>query len=163
MNSRGSRKNSLSQLAVNRRARFDYFIEEQFEAGLVLEGWEVKSARAKKIQLRGSYVIEQGGELFLTGSYITPLPSASSHIRPQADRTRKLLLNRREIDQVVAGIKRKGYSCTCLSLYLANGRIKASIALVRGKKQHDKRDQSKRADWARERQRLLKKDITGNH
>lgn len=156
MNQKKNRTSSSNEIIQNRRVKFDYFIENQFEAGMVLEGWEVKSLRAKKVQLVGSFVIAQSSELFLAGSQIVPLPTASTHIKPKIERLRKLLLNRREINQIISSIRQKGYSCVCLSLYWSQGKAKAKIALVQGKKKHDKRAQSKSDDWAREQQRLMK-------
>lgn len=145
-----------NSIAQNRRARFDYNLDSRFEAGLVLEGWEVRSLRAGKVQLPGSFVVERGGELFLVGARINPLPSASTHVQPQPDRMRKLLLHRHEITQVVNGIRKKGKTCVCTAMYWQTGKAKVAIALARGKQRHDKRAASKERDWAREQRRIIK-------
>jgi SsrA-binding protein len=144
------------QIAQNKKAYHDYFIEQRFEAGLVLEGWEVKSLRAGRVQLRDCYVLLKDGEAFLFGALINPLPSASTHIEPDPQRTRKLLLNRLEISRLIGAIERKGYTAIALSLYWKKGRAKCELGLAKGKKQHDKRDTEKERDWQRDRQRLLK-------
>lgn len=155
-----SRKSSKSKapgtIAQNRKARHDYHIDERFEAGLVLEGWEVKSLRAGKAQLRDAYVLFKDNEAFLIGALINPLPSASTHITPDPQRTRKLLLNRREIDSLRGSVERKGSTAIALGLYWKNGRVKADLGLAHGKKQHDKRAAEKERDWSREKSRLLK-------
>jgi SsrA-binding protein len=145
-----------STIAQNKKARFDYFIEERFEAGLALQGWEVKSLRAGKAQLVDSYVIIRGGEAWLLGSHVTPLSTASTHIQPDPTRTRKLLMNRREIDRLAGLVERKGYTLVALELYWNKGRAKLSVGLAKGKKQHDKRATEKDRDWQRDRARLLK-------
>ncbi|MGR8921701.1 MAG: SsrA-binding protein SmpB [Gammaproteobacteria bacterium] len=145
-----------SQIAQNRKARHDYHIEERLEAGLVLEGWEVKSLRAGKVQLRDAYVLLKDGEAFLLGLTITPLPSASTHVTPEPQRTRKLLLNRREIDHLRGAVERKGLTVVALALYWSKGRAKVDLGVARGKKQHDKRASEKSRDWEREKSRLLK-------
>ena len=149
----------VGQIVKNRRASYDYLIDSQFEAGLVLEGWEVKSLRAKKADPTGAFVIERGGELFLTGVRIDPLISTTTHVVIRPDRNRKLLLSRREINQIIAGINRKSYTCICLSLHWKSGKAKAAIALARGKRLYDKRAQSKEEDWQREQQRILKHQL----
>jgi SsrA-binding protein len=141
-------------IAVNRRARHDYFIEEQFEAGLVLEGWEVKSLRSGKGQINDSYVLLKGGEAWLLNAHIAPLLSASTHIHPNPTRTRKLLLNQRELDKLYGAVQRKGYALIPLAMYWKKNRAKLSIALAKGKKLYDKRETEKRRDWEREKQRL---------
>lgn len=146
----------VGTIVRNRRATYDYLIDSQFEAGLVLEGWEVKSLRAKKADPTGAFVIERGGELFLTGVRIDPLISTTTHMAVRPSRNRKLLLNRREINQIITGISRKGYTCVCLSLYWKSGKAKAAVALAQGKRLHDKRAQSKAEDWQRDQQRILK-------
>ncbi|QEP43946.1 SsrA-binding protein SmpB [Ectothiorhodospiraceae bacterium BW-2] len=151
-----STTNNSATIAQNRKARFDYFIEENYEAGLALEGWEVKSLRAGKCQLVDSYVIIKADEAWLLGSLITPLLSASTHIQPDATRTRKLLLHRREIDKLRGAVERRGYTLVALSLYWSKGRVKADIGLARGKQGHDKRQVEQDRDWAREKQRLFK-------
>ncbi len=145
-----------SLIAENRRARFEYTIEDTFEAGLVLEGWEVKSLRAGKVQLVDSYVIIKHGEVWLLGAHITPLPTASTHIHPDPTRTRKLLLHKDEIARLTGAVERKGYTLVPLKLYWKRGRAKLLIGLARGKKAHDKRAAIKERDWQREKQRLLK-------
>lgn len=144
-------------VAVNRKARHDYFIEERIEAGLVLEGWEVKSLRDGRLQLSESYVLLKNGAAWLIGAHISPLVSASTHINPDPTRSRKLLLNRREINRLIGSVERQGYTVVPLSLYWKRGRAKLEIALVQGKKQHDKRAVVKTREWEREKARTLKK------
>lgn len=151
-----SKKNSSASIAINKKARFDYFIEDEFEAGLVLLGWEVKSLRAGKINLSDAHVIIKHGEAFLLGAQIQPLPTAAAHLLPDATRTRKLLLNRRELNQLIGSVERQGYSIVPLSLYWSKNNIKMKIALVKGKKMHDKRDTIKDRDWQRDKARLMK-------
>ena len=145
-----------SSIARNKKARHDYHIDERFEAGLVLEGWEVKSLRAGKAQLRDAYVLLKDNEAFLFGALINPLPSASTHINPEPQRTRKLLLHRREIDHLKGAVERKGMTAVALALYWKKGHAKVEIALARGKRQHDKRAAEKDRDWQREKSRILK-------
>jgi SsrA-binding protein len=145
------------KIAENRKARHDYFIEEDFEAGLALEGWEVKSLRAGRANLTESYAILKGGEAWLVGAHISPLPSASTHIRTDPVRTRKLLLHRRELDKLIGSVERKGYTLVPLSLYWQRGRTKLRVGLAKGKKQHDKRAADKDRDWKRQKERILKK------
>ena len=145
-----------SQIAVNKKARHDFFIEDRFEAGLALEGWEVKSLRAGRAQLTESYVLLRNGEAWLFGAHISPLTSASTHVKTDPTRTRKLLLHRHEIDNLVGQVERKGYTLVPLTLYWKKGRAKLEIGLARGKKQHDKRAAEKDRDWAREKARILK-------
>jgi len=149
-------KNSTNTIAVNRKARFDYFIEDQFEAGVALEGWEVKSLRAGRVQIKESYVIVQNGEVFLVGAHISPLQQASTHINPNPTRSRKLLLHRKEIGKLIGATEREGYTLVPLNMYWVRGRAKLKIALAKGKKQHDKRQTIKQREWDREKQRLLK-------
>lgn len=144
-------------IAFNRKALHDYTLEERYEAGVALHGWEVKSLRAGKIQIAESYVLLKRGEAWLVGSHISPLLSASTHVHPDPTRTRKLLLHRKEIDKLIGLIERKGYTVVPLSVYFSRGRVKLEIALVKGKKEHDKRDSEKDRDWQREKQRLFKK------
>jgi len=146
-------------IAENRKARHDYFIEEQLEAGLSLEGWEVKSLRASRANLKESYVIVKDGEAWLLGAHISPLVSASTHVSPDPIRTRKLLLHRRQIDRLTGAVERRGYTVVPLLLYWSHGKVKLKLGLAKGKKQHDKRAVEKDRDWQRQRQRLLKKDI----
>jgi SsrA-binding protein len=144
-------------IAENRRARFDYFIEERFEAGLALQGWEVKSMRAGKAQIAESYVFLRDGEAFVLGAHITPLNTASTHVTIDPTRTRKLLLNRKELAHLVGAVERKGYTLVPLELYWKNGRAKLQIGLAKGKKQHDKRATEKDRDWERDRARALRR------
>lgn len=140
----------------NRKAFHDYFIEERFEAGLVLEGWEVKAIRAGRAHLKEAYVIVQGAALFLLGAHITPLNSASTHVHPDPTRTRKLLMHGAEIAKLIGKVERAGYTLVPLDLHYSRGRIKLAIGLARGKKQYDKRATEKEREWQRERQRLIK-------
>ena len=143
-------------IAENRKARFEYFIEETYEAGIALQGWEVKSLRAGRAQLKEAYVFIKDGEAFLFGAHISPLPTASTHVLPDPIRTRKLLLNRAEIDRLVGAVERRGYTLVPLEMYGKKGRAKLRIGLAKGKKEHDKRASSKDRDWQREKSRLLK-------
>ncbi len=143
----------------NRKATHDYFIEERYEAGLVLEGWEVKAIRAGHVQLKESYVIVRNGEIFIIGMHVSPLPTASTHIRPEATRTRKLLLHAEEIKKLIGKTEQRGYTLVPLNLHYKSGRIKLDFGLGRGKKLHDKRDTARDKDWARERERLMKHDV----
>jgi SsrA-binding protein len=145
-------------IVQNRQATHDYFIEDRFEAGLVLEGWEVKAIRAGHVQIKESYIIVRDGEIFIIGMHISPLPTASTHIRPEATRTRKLLLHADEIKKLIGKTEQRGYTLVPLNLHYRNGRIKLDFGLGRGKKQHDKRDSAREKDWAREKERLLKHD-----
>ncbi|HBS26480.1 MAG TPA: SsrA-binding protein [Gammaproteobacteria bacterium] len=149
------KKKSPATIAQNKKARFDYHIDETFEAGLVLEGWEVKSIRDGRVQLKESYAIVHRGEVFLHGCHITPLISASTHINPQQTRERKLLLHRKEIDKLIGAVDRKGYTLVPLSLFWSKGKVKLSIGLGKGKKQHDKRATEKDRDWQRQKARTL--------
>ncbi len=143
-------------IAQNRRARHDYFIEEKFEAGLALQGWEVKSLRAGKMTISESYIIFKDNEAFLFGSQIIPLLSASTHVIPEANRTRKLLLSRRQIEMLMGAVNQKGYSCVPLVCYWKGALVKCEIALVKGKQMHDKRATEKERDWSREKQRIFR-------
>jgi SsrA-binding protein len=145
-----------STIALNKKARHDYFIEDRVEAGIALQGWEVKSLRAGRAQLTESYILLRDNEAWLFGMHISPLLSASTHITPDATRTRKLLLHRREIDKLTGAVERKGYTLVPLALYWKRGRAKLEIALARGKQSHDKRAADKERDWNREKQRLLR-------
>jgi SsrA-binding protein len=142
----------------NRKARHDYFIEEQFEAGLALEGWEVKSLREGRANIKEGYAVIRGSEAWLLGANFSPLPAASTHVHPDPVRPRKLLLNRRELDRLIGAVEREGYTLVPLSLYWKNGRAKLGLGLAKGKKQHDKRASDKERDWQRQKQRLLRKD-----
>ena len=143
-------------IAQNKKAFYDYFIEERFEAGLVLEGWEVKAIRAARVQLKEAYVVVMGGALNLIGSHISPLPTASTHVNPDPVRTRKLLMHREEIHKLIGKVERAGYTLVPLDMHYVRGRIKLEIGLAKGKKQHDKRETEKDREWQREKQRLLK-------
>ncbi len=143
-------------IALNKRARHEYHIDERFEAGVALLGWEVKSLRAGKGQITEAYAIVKDGEIFLFGSQIMPLLSASTHVVPEARRTRKLLLKRIEIDRLVGAIERKGYTLVPTALYWKNNRVKCELGLAKGKQDHDKRDAEKDRDWNREKQRALR-------
>ncbi len=140
----------------NRKAFHDYFIEERLEAGLALEGWEVKAIRAGRTQLKEAYVVVLSGELYLLGSHISPLLTASTHVKPDPTRTRKLLLHAEEISKLIGKVERAGYTLIPLNLHYSRGRIKLEIGLAKGKKQHDKREAEKERDWEREKQRLLR-------
>jgi SsrA-binding protein len=141
----------------NKKAFFDYFIEDRFEAGIVLEGWEVKAIRAGRAQIKEGYVILKKGELFVIGAHISALPEASTHVNPDPVRTRKLLLNRDEIKKLIGKIEQRGYTLVPLNLHFKGGRIKLEIGLAKGKKQHDKREVEKEKDWKREQEQLMKK------
>ena len=144
-------------IAENRRARYDYFIEEQFEAGLALEGWEVKSMRAGKAQLTEAYVYIRNGEAFLIGAHLAPLRTASTHKVADPVRTRKLLMHRNQIDRLIGATERKGYTIVPLELYWKHGRAKLQVGLAKGKKQHDKRATDTARDWERDRARLMRR------
>ena len=143
-------------IANNKKAFHDYFIEEQLEAGLVLEGWEVKAIRAGRVQIKESYIHWKRGAFYLVGCHITALATASTPVKPDPVRQRKLLLNQSEINKLVAKIERAGYTIVPLNLHYKGGNIKMDIGLAKGKKQHDKRESLKEADWKREKQRLMK-------
>jgi SsrA-binding protein len=143
-------------IALNKKSRHDYFIEERFEAGVALQGWEVKSLRAGRCQLVDCYVLLKDGEAFLLGARIEPMHSASSHVDANADRTRKLLLNARELIKLFAGVQRDGYTAVCTAMYWKRHLVKCEIALARGKKEHDKRETEKNRDWQRQKQRLVR-------
>jgi len=149
-------KSSSSTIALNKKARHNYFIEDRFEAGIALQGWEVKSLREGRVQLTESYVILQNGEAWLFGFHISPLLSASTHITPDPTRSRKLLLHRRELDKLIGAVERKGYTLVATALYWKRGRAKLEIALARGKQSHDKRATQKDQEWTRSKQRLLR-------
>jgi SsrA-binding protein len=143
-------------IASNRRARHDFFIDERYEAGLALKGWEVKALRAGRLQLAEGYVMVKNGEAWLLGSHITPLNSASTHVVPEPTRTRKLLLKRRELDHLTGAVERKGFTLVPLSMYWKDGRAKLELGLARGKKEHDKRDTERERDWQRDKARVLR-------
>jgi SsrA-binding protein len=144
-------------IAENRKARYEYFIEERFEAGIALQGWEVKSMRAGRAQLTEAYVYLRNEEAFLFGAHLTPLRSASTHVEAVPDRTRKLLLNHSELRKLVGSVERRGYTLVPLELYWKNGRAKLAIGLAKGKKQHDKRAVEKDRDWQRDKARALRR------
>jgi len=143
-------------IVENRKAQHDYFIEERYEAGIALEGWEVKAIRAGRAQLKEAYVIVRNEELFLIGAHISALPAASTHVQPDPVRTRKLLLHAEEIRRLIGKVDRAGYTLVPLDLHYVRGRVKLNIGLAKGKKQHDKRAAEKEKEWKREQQRLLK-------
>jgi SsrA-binding protein len=147
---------STSLIAQHKKATFDYFIEERYEAGIVLEGWEVKSLRAGKVQLVDSYVFFKKGEAFLLGGLITPLLSASTHVKADASRTRKLLLKKREIERLQGAVDREGYTVVPLRLYWKGHRVKLEVGLAKGKKEYDKRNSIKEKEWQRNKARILK-------
>lgn len=155
-----SKKNQKQQnatIAVNHQATHEYFIEERYEAGIVLEGWEVKSLREGRVQLKESYVNIKRGEAWLAGAHISALLSASTHVNPDAVRAKKLLLNRHELNKLIGAVERKGYTLIPLTMYWKNGRAKLEIGLAKGKQLHDKRASSKDRDWQREKARIMKK------
>jgi len=156
-NAKKKKPSESNTIALNKKSRHDFILGERYEAGLVLEGWEVKSLRAGRIQLRDSYVIVKDNEAWLLGALITPLPTASTHIHPDPTRTRKLLLHREQLNKLIGAVERKGYALIPTAMYWIRGRAKLEIALAKGKQAHDKRASEKDRDWSREKQRLLKK------
>ncbi|UZG46141.1 SsrA-binding protein SmpB [Caldimonas thermodepolymerans] len=157
-----STKDDLMSIAENRRARFEYHIEERFEAGIVLEGWEVKAIRAGQVQLTDGYVVIRDGELYLIGCRINALRTASTHVRPEADRTKKLLMKKDEIRRLIGKVEQRGYTLVPLSMYYKNGLVKVEIALAKGKQLHDKRETEKKRDWEREKGRLMRHKVSSN-
>jgi len=151
-----AKKKSPANIAQNKRARYDFQIEETFEAGISLQGWEVKSLREGHVQLKESYALLKNNEAFLLGCHITPLLSASTHINPDATRTRKLLLHRSELDKLIGAVERKGYTLVPMSLFWKHGRAKLQLGLGKGKKKHDKRATEKSRDWQRQKERIMK-------
>lgn len=149
-------KNTSSSIAINKKARHDYTIEDTYEAGIVLEGWEVKSIREGRVQMTDTYVMIKGSEIFWVAGQITALLSASTHVNPEPTRARKLLLNRREIDKLIGAVDRKGYTLVPLKMYWSKGRAKMQIGLAKGKQEHDKRAADKDRDWNREKARIMK-------
>ena len=143
-------------ILTNKKAFHDYFIEERFEAGIALEGWEVKAIRAGRANIKESYVVVRNGELFIFGMHITPLAEASTHIKPDPLRTRKLLLHASQINRLIGKVERAGYALIPLDLHSLKGRVKAEVGLAKGKKQHDKREAEKNRDWEREKARLMR-------
>ena len=151
------KQSESNTIALNKKSRHDFILGERYEAGLVLEGWEVKSLREGRVQLRDSYVIVKDNEAFLLGALITPLPTASTHIQPDPQRTRKLLLHREELNKLIGAVERKGFALIPTAMYWKKGRAKLEIALAKGKQAHDKRASERERDLSREKQRLLKK------
>ena len=147
-------------IAENRRARYEYHIDEQFEAGVVLEGWEVKAVRAGQVQLTDGYVTIRNGELFLIGCRINALRNASAHVSPEADRTKKLMMHKEQIKRLVGKVEQRGFTLVPLNLHYKGGRVKAEIALAKGKAQHDKRETVKKRDWEREKGQLMRHKIS---
>ena len=156
-NKTGKDKGNGGTIALNKRARHDYHLEERFEAGLALQGWEVKSIRAGRANIGESYAVVRDGEIFLFGAQMTPLISASTHVVADERRTRKLLLHRREIDILIGRVQRDGYTVVPTSMYWKGNRIKIELALAKGKQDHDKRQANKDRDWAREKQRVMRR------
>ncbi len=145
-------------IALNKKAKHDYQIEERYEAGVALEGWEVKSLRAGRVQLRDSYVLIQKGEAWLFGAHITPLATTATHLHADPTRSRKLLLHRAELNKLIGLVERKGYTLVPTALYWKKARVKVEIGLAKGKQAHDKRAAEKDRDWAREKQRMLRRN-----
>lgn len=156
-NKKNKPQNNSSTICLNKKAGFDYFLLERLEAGLSLQGWEVKSLRAGRAQLRDTYVLLKEGEAWLLGAVINPLPTASTHIHPETQRTRKLLLHRRELSKLIGAVERKGQTIVPTAMYWKNGRVKLEVALAKGKKEYDKRDTEKERDWQRQKERLFKR------
>lgn len=150
------KKSESNTIVLNKKARHDFTLGERFEAGIELQGWEVKSLRAKKVQIRDSYVFIKNNEAWLSSTVITPLETASTHISPEPQRMRKLLLHRDEITKLISAVERKGYTLVATAMYWKKGRAKLEIALAKGKKEHDKRASEKDRDWTREKARMLK-------
>ncbi len=148
-------------IAENRRARFEYHIEETYEAGLVLQGWEVKAIRAGQVQLTDGYVVIKGGELHMIGCRINALRSASTHVNPEADRTKKLLMRSEEIKRLIGKVEQRGFTMVPLNLHFKGSYVKADIALAKGKADHDKRNTIKERDWEREKGRLMRHKVSG--
>ncbi len=157
MSSKKSKKPASNVIALNRKARHDYFIEDTLEAGLVLEGWEVKSLRAGNVQLAESYVYIRSGEAWLFGAHFSPLNTASTHVKPDPTRNRKLLIHRQELDRLIGAVERKGFALVPLDLHWHKGRAKLKVGMAKGKKQHDKRATDRERDWKRQKERILKR------
>ncbi|RLJ20070.1 SsrA-binding protein [bacterium endosymbiont of Escarpia laminata] len=155
--SKSAKSSGGSTIALNKKAKHDFFIEERYEAGISLQGWEVKSLRAGRVQIKESYVIIQNGEAYLFGAHITPLKTASTHVATDPTRSRKLLLHRRELSKLIGLVERKGYTLVPTALYWKKGYAKLEIGLAKGKKQHDKRSSDKDRDWKREKERIFKR------
>lgn len=154
--SKHKKKSSPDTICDNRKSRHDYFLEARFEAGVVLEGWEVKSLRAGRGQLVDSYIVLKRGEAYLLGTHIPTLPTTSTHVKTEPNRTRKLLLHKKELNQLIGAVERKGYALIPIRLYWKGPKVKCEIALAKGKKQYDKRETEKARDWARDKARLIK-------
>jgi len=150
------KEDTAGRIADNRRARHDYFIDDRYEAGVALQGWEVKALRAGRLQLQEAYVLLKDGEAWLFGAHVSPLLTASTHVLPDPTRSRKLLLHRRQIDALIGAVERKGYTLIPLAAYWKVGKAKIEIGLARGKKQHDKRADERDKDWQREKARVMK-------
>jgi len=146
-------------IVENKKAFFDYFIEERYEAGIVLDGWEVKAIRAGRAQIKEGYVVLKQGAFYLIGAHISALPEASTHVNPDPVRTRKLLLHAEEISKLIGKVEQRGYTLVPLNLHFSKGMVKLEIGLAKGKKQHDKRDVEKEKDWKREQEQLMKKHV----
>jgi len=146
-------------IVENKKAFFDYFIEERYEAGIVLDGWEVKAIRAGRAQIKEGYVVLKQGAFYLIGAHISALPEASTHVNPDPVRTRKLLLRAEEISKLIGKVEQRGYTLVPLNLHFSKGMVKLEIGLAKGKKQHDKRDVEKEKDWKREQEQLMKKHV----
>lgn len=157
--SKKKHKKPSNVIAQNKRASFDYNLTETFEAGIALTGWEVKSLREGKVQLTDTYVLMKDGEAFLLGAQITPLPTASTHFVTDPTRTRKLLLNKKELAKILAAVSKKGLTCVCTQLYWKGHLVKARIALAEGKQAHDKRDTQKNREWDRQKQRIVRDNV----
>jgi SsrA-binding protein len=151
-----------AHIAENRRARYEYHIDEQFEAGMVLSGWEVKAIRAGQVQLTDGYVMIRDGELYLIGCRINALRTASTHVNPEADRTKKLLMHKAEIKRLIGKVEQRGFTLVPLNLHYKGGRVKADIALAKGKAQHDKRETEKKRDWEREKGQLMRHKVSSS-
>ena len=157
-----SKKNeSPARIAENRKASYNYFFEERYEAGIVLQGWEVKALREGKVQLTDGYVVVKDGELFIIGLQINPLTTASTHVNPDSQRTRKLLMHKDEIRRLIGKVEQRGFTLVPLNLHYKGGRVKADIALAKGKAEHDKRNTEKQRDWEREKGQLMRHATTG--
>ncbi len=150
------KKSGNKTIVLNKKARHDYFIEQRYEAGLQLEGWEVKSLRAGKVQITESYILLKNNEAFLFGALITPLPTVSTHFTPDPRRNRKLLLHRCELNKLIGAVERKGFALVPTAMYWKNGKVKLEIGIAKGKKEHDKRQSIKQRDWDRQKSRIMK-------
>ncbi len=152
-----NKPNSGGTIALNKRARHEFHLEQRFEAGMALQGWELKAIRAGRANIVDGYAMIRDGEVFVHGSQITPLISASTHVVPEARRSRKLLLHRNEIDELIGRVQRDGFTLVLTALYWKGNKVKAEVALARGKQNHDKREASKERDWDREKQRVMRR------